>query len=59
MYIFSREIVIAIFFKSNNTLLLTLCLPGQDHVRAAMTCIRFFTHGASSYRQLGEQQVFF
>lgn len=29
----------------------------QDHVRAAMTCIRFFTHGASSYLQLGEQQV--
>lgn len=27
-----------------------------DHVRAAMTCIRFFTHGASSYHQLGEQQ---
>ncbi|XP_012727742.2 zinc finger FYVE domain-containing protein 26 [Fundulus heteroclitus] len=27
-----------------------------DHVRAAMTCIRFFTHGASSYLQLGEQQ---
>lgn len=28
----------------------------QDHVRAAMTCIRFFTHGAQSYLQLGEQQ---
>ncbi|XP_076013424.1 zinc finger FYVE domain-containing protein 26 isoform X2 [Genypterus blacodes] len=28
----------------------------MDHVRAAMTCIRFFTHGASSYSQLGEQQ---
>ncbi|XP_038158670.1 zinc finger FYVE domain-containing protein 26 isoform X1 [Cyprinodon tularosa] len=27
-----------------------------DHVRAAMTCIRFFTVGASSYIQLGEQQ---
>lgn len=27
-----------------------------DHVRAAMTCIRFFTHRASSYHQLGEQQ---
>lgn len=27
-----------------------------DHVRAAMTCIRFFTHGAQSYLQLGEQQ---
>lgn len=27
-----------------------------DHVRAAMTCIRFFTHGADSYLQLGEQQ---
>uniref|UniRef100_A0A8C5G0J9 Zinc finger FYVE domain-containing protein 26 n=1 Tax=Gouania willdenowi TaxID=441366 RepID=A0A8C5G0J9_GOUWI len=26
-----------------------------DHVRAAMTCIRFFTHGAPSYLQLGEQ----
>lgn len=28
----------------------------QDHVRAAMTCIRFFTYGALSYVQLGEQQ---
>ncbi|KAB5582167.1 hypothetical protein PHYPO_G00184050 [Pangasianodon hypophthalmus] len=28
----------------------------MDHVRAAMTCIRFFTHGAHSYVQLGEQQ---
>uniref|UniRef100_A0A3Q3KT95 Zinc finger FYVE domain-containing protein 26 n=1 Tax=Mastacembelus armatus TaxID=205130 RepID=A0A3Q3KT95_9TELE len=28
----------------------------MDHVRAAMTCIRFFTHGASSYLELGEQQ---
>ncbi|XP_077395120.1 zinc finger FYVE domain-containing protein 26 [Festucalex cinctus] len=28
----------------------------MDHVRAAMTCIRFFTHGATSYLQLGEQQ---
>ncbi|XP_068437134.1 zinc finger FYVE domain-containing protein 26 isoform X2 [Clinocottus analis] len=28
----------------------------MDQVRAAMTCIRFFTHGASSYLQLGEQQ---
>ncbi|XP_057714797.1 zinc finger FYVE domain-containing protein 26 isoform X2 [Corythoichthys intestinalis] len=27
-----------------------------DHVRAAMTCIRFFTHGATSYQQLGDQQ---
>ncbi|XP_033933647.2 zinc finger FYVE domain-containing protein 26-like, partial [Pseudochaenichthys georgianus] len=27
-----------------------------DHVRAAMTCIRFFTHGATSYLQLGENQ---
>ncbi|XP_062378501.1 zinc finger FYVE domain-containing protein 26 isoform X4 [Sardina pilchardus] len=27
-----------------------------DHVRAAMTCIRFFTHGAQTYLQLGEQQ---
>ncbi|XP_039897877.1 zinc finger FYVE domain-containing protein 26 isoform X2 [Simochromis diagramma] len=27
-----------------------------DHVRAAMTCIRFFTHRASSYLQLGEKQ---
>lgn len=26
-------------------------------MRAAMTCIRFFTHGATSYIQLGEQQV--
>ncbi|XP_077416207.1 zinc finger FYVE domain-containing protein 26 [Vanacampus margaritifer] len=28
----------------------------MDHVRAAMTCIRFFTHGATSYLQLGDQQ---
>ncbi|XP_034713924.1 zinc finger FYVE domain-containing protein 26 isoform X1 [Etheostoma cragini] len=28
----------------------------MDHVRAAMTCIRFFTHGASSYLELGENQ---
>ncbi|KAM6912964.1 zinc finger FYVE domain-containing protein 26 [Xenentodon cancila] len=28
----------------------------MDHVRAAMTCIRFFTHGATSYLHLGEQQ---
>ncbi|XP_051507535.1 zinc finger FYVE domain-containing protein 26-like isoform X2 [Myxocyprinus asiaticus] len=28
----------------------------MDHVRAAMTCIRFFSHGAQSYQQLGEQQ---
>ncbi|XP_061700872.1 zinc finger FYVE domain-containing protein 26 [Syngnathoides biaculeatus] len=28
----------------------------MDHVRAAMTCIRFFTHGATSYQQLGDQQ---
>ncbi|XP_034418636.1 zinc finger FYVE domain-containing protein 26 isoform X1 [Cyclopterus lumpus] len=28
----------------------------MDQVRAAMTCIRFFTHGASSYLKLGEQQ---
>ncbi|XP_040916541.1 zinc finger FYVE domain-containing protein 26 isoform X2 [Toxotes jaculatrix] len=28
----------------------------MDHVRAAMTCIRFFTYGATSYLQLGEQQ---
>ncbi|KAM4542256.1 zinc finger FYVE domain-containing protein 26 isoform 2-T2 [Odontesthes bonariensis] len=28
----------------------------MDHVRAAMTCIRFYTHGATSYLQLGEQQ---
>ncbi|KAM9355627.1 LOW QUALITY PROTEIN: zinc finger FYVE domain-containing protein 26 [Pholidichthys leucotaenia] len=27
-----------------------------DHVRAAMTCIRFFTHGATSYLELGERQ---
>ncbi|CAL9686821.1 unnamed protein product [Knipowitschia caucasica] len=27
-----------------------------DNVRSAMTCIRFFTHDASSYHQLGEQQ---
>ncbi|KAM6961382.1 zinc finger FYVE domain-containing protein 26-like isoform 4-T4 [Aplochiton taeniatus] len=28
----------------------------KDNVRAAMTCIRFFSHGAQSYLQLGEQQ---
>ncbi|GAA6082903.1 zinc finger FYVE domain-containing protein 26 isoform X2, partial [Tachysurus ichikawai] len=28
----------------------------MDHVRAAMTCILFFSHGAHSYVQLGEQQ---
>lgn len=28
----------------------------MDHVRAAMTCIRFFSYGAQSYLQLGEQQ---
>ncbi|XP_059209282.1 zinc finger FYVE domain-containing protein 26 [Centropristis striata] len=28
----------------------------MDHVRAAMTCIRFFTYRASSYLQLGEQK---
>ncbi|MED6239767.1 hypothetical protein ATANTOWER_010938 [Ataeniobius toweri] len=28
----------------------------MDHIRAAMTCIRFFTYGATSYVQLGEQQ---
>ena len=34
------------------------CSSGQDHVRAAMTCIRFYTQGATSYLLLGEQQVF-
>ncbi|NWI83073.1 ZFY26 protein, partial [Dryoscopus gambensis] len=29
----------------------------QDHVRAAMTCIRFFTHGAKSYTELGGKQM--
>nr|AHH02828.1 zinc finger FYVE domain-containing protein 26 [Danio rerio] len=28
----------------------------MDHICAAMTCIRFFSHGAQSYLQLGEQQ---
>ncbi|CAB1335667.1 unnamed protein product, partial [Coregonus sp. 'balchen'] len=28
----------------------------MDHVRAAMTCIRFFTHGVVSYAQLGDQR---
>ncbi|XP_015206656.2 zinc finger FYVE domain-containing protein 26 isoform X1 [Lepisosteus oculatus] len=28
----------------------------KDHVRAAMTCIRFFTHKAESYVDLGEKQ---
>ncbi|XP_064870441.1 zinc finger FYVE domain-containing protein 26-like [Oncorhynchus nerka] len=28
----------------------------MDHVRAAMTCIRFFTHGVVSYVQLGDQR---
>ncbi|KAI4540700.1 hypothetical protein MG293_009741 [Ovis ammon polii] len=27
----------------------------KDHVRAAMTCIRFFTHKAKTYTELGEQ----
>ncbi|XP_069714291.1 zinc finger FYVE domain-containing protein 26 isoform X2 [Phaenicophaeus curvirostris] len=29
----------------------------KDHVRAAMTCIRFFTHGAKSYTELGGRQT--
>ncbi|XP_075281763.1 zinc finger FYVE domain-containing protein 26 isoform X2 [Opisthocomus hoazin] len=29
----------------------------KDHVRAAMTCIRFFTHGAKSYTELGGKQM--
>uniref|UniRef100_A0A8C2U4P2 Zinc finger FYVE domain-containing protein 26 n=1 Tax=Coturnix japonica TaxID=93934 RepID=A0A8C2U4P2_COTJA len=29
----------------------------KDHVRAAMTCIRFFTHGAKSYTELGAKQT--
>ncbi|KAM9290339.1 zinc finger FYVE domain-containing protein 26 isoform 2-T2 [Cariama cristata] len=29
----------------------------KDHVRAAMTCIRFFTHGAKSYAELGGKQT--
>ncbi|XP_010221175.1 PREDICTED: zinc finger FYVE domain-containing protein 26 [Tinamus guttatus] len=29
----------------------------KDHVRAAMTCIRFFTHGAKSYTELGGKQA--
>ncbi|MEE6492067.1 hypothetical protein FKM82_016465 [Ascaphus truei] len=28
----------------------------KDHVRAAMTCIRFFSHKATSYRELGRNQ---
>ncbi|XP_053553819.1 zinc finger FYVE domain-containing protein 26 [Bombina bombina] len=28
----------------------------KDHVRAAMTCIRFFSHKAKSYRDLGDNQ---
>ncbi|XP_006113462.3 zinc finger FYVE domain-containing protein 26 isoform X3 [Pelodiscus sinensis] len=28
----------------------------KDHVRAAMTCIRFFTHKAKSYTELGGKQ---
>uniref|UniRef100_A0A8C3SEA7 Zinc finger FYVE domain-containing protein 26 n=1 Tax=Chelydra serpentina TaxID=8475 RepID=A0A8C3SEA7_CHESE len=28
----------------------------KDHVRAAMTCIRFFTHKAKSYTELGDKQ---
>ncbi|XP_074921480.1 zinc finger FYVE domain-containing protein 26 isoform X8 [Chelonoidis abingdonii] len=28
----------------------------KDHVRAAMTCIRFFTHKAKSYTELGDTQ---
>ncbi|KAM4013795.1 zinc finger FYVE domain-containing protein 26 isoform 2-T2 [Anomaloglossus baeobatrachus] len=29
----------------------------KDHVRAAMTCIRFFTHKAKSYKDLGNNQT--
>ncbi|XP_075700633.1 zinc finger FYVE domain-containing protein 26 isoform X2 [Rhinoderma darwinii] len=29
----------------------------KDHVRAAMTCIRFFSHKAKSYRDLGNNQT--
>ncbi|XP_025940334.1 zinc finger FYVE domain-containing protein 26 isoform X2 [Apteryx rowi] len=29
----------------------------KDHVRAAMTCIRFFTHGVKSYTELGGRQT--
>ncbi|XP_053924505.1 zinc finger FYVE domain-containing protein 26 isoform X3 [Cuculus canorus] len=29
----------------------------KDHIRAAMTCIRFFTHGAKSYTELGGKQT--
>ncbi|KAM4663559.1 zinc finger FYVE domain-containing protein 26 [Discoglossus pictus] len=28
----------------------------KDHVRAAMTCIRFFSHKAKNYRDLGDNQ---
>uniref|UniRef100_A0A8D0L948 Zinc finger FYVE domain-containing protein 26 n=1 Tax=Sphenodon punctatus TaxID=8508 RepID=A0A8D0L948_SPHPU len=28
----------------------------KDHVRAAMTCIRFFTHKTKSYTELGDRQ---
>ncbi|XP_056403074.1 zinc finger FYVE domain-containing protein 26 [Hyla sarda] len=29
----------------------------KDHVRAAMTCIRFFSHKAKNYRELGNNQT--
>ncbi|KAG8454771.1 hypothetical protein GDO86_001117, partial [Hymenochirus boettgeri] len=29
----------------------------KDHVRAAMTCIRFFTYKAKNYRELGDNQT--
>nr|XP_046269361.1 zinc finger FYVE domain-containing protein 26 isoform X2 [Scatophagus argus] len=55
----SRYLIAACQFLQRRGYFYTLYQLQQfmmDHVRAAMTCIRFFSHGASSYLQLGEQQ---
>ncbi|XP_077113084.1 zinc finger FYVE domain-containing protein 26 isoform X2 [Ranitomeya variabilis] len=43
--------------KSYYNILYELQLFMKDHVRAAMTCIRFFTLKAKSYRDLGNNQT--
>ncbi|XP_073408366.1 zinc finger FYVE domain-containing protein 26 isoform X2 [Dendrobates tinctorius] len=43
--------------KSYYNILYELQLFMKDHVRAAMTCIRFFTHKAKNYRDLGSNQT--
>ena len=40
---------------SKSPLTRTFIFLFQDHVRAAMTCIRFFTHKAKTYTELGEK----